>query len=167
MMGVGTVQNRSTDKKDGNPAEYKNTTRGMSQRADNMRRVREQRRLAGDRRKEKQFQPVESDLEITRVSRRTQTRRGEKYLRASEVENRLVQDRSQKQVLVGSDVEALYPSLLDIQVAEIIFTAVLETDVGFEGVNYQEGCRYIVLNCYKTVCGIKDEEFLIELFGRA
>ena len=152
MMGVETVQTRSRDKEDGNPAGDMNTMRGMSRRADNMKRVREKRRLAGGRRKEKQFQPVESDLEITRVRRRAQTTRGEKYLLASEVENRLVQDRSQKQVLVGSDVEALYPSLLDIQVAEIIFKAVLETDVGFEGVNYQEGCRYIVLNCTEQEC---------------
>ena len=44
------------------------------------------------------------------------------------------------------DVEALYPSLKDTKVAEIIFNAIMETKVGFEGVNHQEGARYIVLH---------------------
>ena len=117
-----------------------------------MREVRERRRLAADRRKEKMFQPVETNIEIEKVRRRATTMRGEKYIQAGEVNNSLVQDRSKKQVVVGSDVEALYPSLLDTQVAEIIFKAIMETEVGFEGVNYQEGCRYIVLNCTEQEC---------------
>ena len=68
------------------------------------------------------------------------------------MDNRLVQDRSKKQVIIGSDVEALYPSLCDIKVAEIVFDAIMKTEVGFEGVNYQEGCRYIVLNCSEQEC---------------
>ena len=54
--------------------------------------------------------------------------------------------------MVGSDVEALYPSLEDTKVAEIIFQAIMETKVVFEGVNYQEGARYIVLNCTEQEC---------------
>ena len=48
--------------------------------------------------------------------------------------------------VVGADVEALYPSLSDVQVAEIVYKAVTETEVGFEGVNYLEGANYITLN---------------------
>ena len=36
--------------------------------------------------------------------------------------------------------------------AEIIFDAIMETKVGFDGVNYQEGARYIVLNCTEQEC---------------
>ena len=56
------------------------------------------------------------------------------------------------QTVVGSDVEALYPSVEDTKVAEIIFQAIMETKVEFEGVNYQEGARYIVLNCTEQEC---------------
>ena len=63
-----------------------------------------------------------------------------------------MQDKSTNQVVVGSDVEALYPSLQDTKVAEIVFNAIMETKVGFEGVNYQEGARYIVLNCTEQEC---------------
>ena len=68
------------------------------------------------------------------------------------MENKLVQYRLKNQVLVGSDVEALYPSLQDSKVAEIIFNAIMETKVGFDGVNYQEGASYIVLNCTEQEC---------------
>ena len=52
-----------------------------------------------------------------------QSREDENYYREEEdgkyeVKNKLVQDRSSKQVLVGSDIEALYS---DTQAAEIIF----------------------------------------------
>ena len=65
------------------------------------------------------------------------------------MDNNLVQDKSVNQVVVWSDVEALYPSLLDCQVTKIIFRAIMETKVQFEGVNYQEGARCILLNCTK------------------
>ena len=47
-------------------------------------------------------------------------------------------------MVVGSDVEALYSSLKDTKVAEIIFNAIMETKVGFEGVNF--------LNCTEQEC---------------
>ena len=53
---------------------------------------------------------------------------------------------------MGSDMEALYPSLLDTKVAEIIFKTTMEKKIEFEGVNYQEGARYIVLNCTEQEC---------------
>ena len=80
----------------------------LSTRAEKMRQVRERRRLAADRRKEKMFQPVETNIEIEKVRRRATTMRGEKYIQAGEVNNSLVQERYKKQVGVGSDVEALY-----------------------------------------------------------
>ena len=55
-------------------------------------------------------------------------------------------------VIIGSDVEALYPSLQDVQVAEIIYKAVMESKVMFDGVDYQEGARYIALNSTEQEC---------------
>ena len=42
-------------------------------------------------------------------------------------------------------MEALYPSLEAIQVADIVYQAVLETDIIFKGVDYMVGARYIAL----------------------
>ena len=70
-------------------------------------------------RKEKMFQPVETNIEVVIVRRKTTTGRGEKYLQAGEVNNSLVQDRYKKQVGVAVMWRpyTLYPSLLDTQVA--------------------------------------------------
>jgi hypothetical protein len=76
-------------------------------------------------------------------------RRGQRYLKAGDVQNKLVQDKSTNQVVVRSDVEALCPSLQD---TKVVFNAIMDTKVGFEGVNYQEGARYIVLNCTEQEC---------------
>ena len=51
-----------------------------------------------------------------------------------------------------ADVEALYPSLSDIEVAEIVYQAIMETDIGFEGVDYMEGVKYIVMNSTAQEC---------------
>jgi hypothetical protein len=49
-------------------------------------------------------------------------------------------------------VEALYPSLEAVQVANIVYQAVMESKVKFKGVNYQEGARYIVLTSTEQEC---------------
>ena len=54
--------------------------------------------------------------------------------------------------IVGADVEALYPSLEAIEVANIVYTAIMETEVKFEGVDYLEGCRYIALTSTEQEC---------------
>jgi hypothetical protein len=110
-------------------------------RASRMRMMREKMNRYSDLRKEKRFQPVEGDIEVERVNikRIAQTRRGEQYLKAGKLDTKLVQDKAVNQVVVGSDVKALYPSLEDTKVAEIIFQAIMETKIEFEGVNYHEG----------------------------
>jgi hypothetical protein len=80
------------------------------------------------------------------------TGKGKALLRASEVANNLVQDNGSKIVIIGADVDALYLSLEGVQVAEIIYRAVMETTLEFKGVNYQEGCRYIALTSTAQEC---------------
>ena len=57
-----------------------------------MRSMREKMKRCADLRKEKMFQPVLGEIEVERVKtkRISQTRRGERYLKAGEVDNKLV-----------------------------------------------------------------------------
>jgi hypothetical protein len=118
-----------------------------------MRRIREQRRQAGISRKKLEFQPVEGNISISK-EKAPRTKKGKKLLEAMMVERNLIQDKSKTMEVVGADVEALYPSLSEIQVAEIIYKAIMETEVGFRGINYLEGAKYIVLNSTAKECRI-------------
>ena len=76
--------------------------------------------------------------------------RGE--LRSKDVENKYVQDSESKLIIVGSDVEALYPSLEAIEVAEIVYQAVLESKVKFDSIDWLEACKYIALTSTAQEC---------------
>jgi hypothetical protein len=69
-----------------------------------------------------------------------------------DVKNSLIQDRSRKIQILGSDVESLYPSLDAIEVAQIVYKCIMETDVKFRGVDYQEACRLIALTSSEQEC---------------
>ena len=101
-------------------------------------------------RKKAQFQPVRGEVVVE--PRRAKTKRGQRMLDSMEVDRKLVQDKSKRMVMVGADVEALYPSLSDVEVAEIVYQAIIETDVGFDGVDYMEGCKYIAMNSTAQEC---------------
>ena len=66
----------------------------------------------------------------------------------------MIQDQSKRMVVVGADVEALYPSLEAIEVANIVFRAVQESEVYFEGVDFMEACKYIALTSTEQECRI-------------
>ena len=53
-------------------------------------------------------------------------------------------------MIVGADVEALYPSLSDVDVALICFQAVMDTKIKFDNVNYRAATQYIALNLSET-----------------
>ena len=53
---------------------------------------------------------------------------------------------------MGSDVEALYPSLDADRVAKIIYEAILNSKVTWQNVDYLEACRYIALNWSAEEC---------------
>ena len=115
-------------------------------RAENMRRVREEHiKLASSRKRMTTRDPEDIPDIITntrnvRSTRTASTMRGKRLLRAAEVSNRLVQDRSVKMNVIGADVEALYPSLEAIQVADIVYKAVMETEVEFKMSTIRRGC---------------------------
>ena len=73
----------------------------------------------------------------------------ERGVKSDMVGNELIQDRGAKLQIVGSDVAALYPSL---EVAKIVYNAIMETDVKFSGINYTEACRLIDLTSTEQEC---------------
>ena len=68
------------------------------------------------------------------------------------VSNGMVQDKGNKIQVVGSDVEALYPSLEAVEVAEIVSEAVLNTKIKFENIDWVEGCKYIAITSTEQEC---------------
>ena len=82
-----------------------------------MRKVREAISRKKTQRTVNMFKPVEGDIEVQKITRKALTQRGQKKLIASELDNKLIQNRGETMVIVGADVEALYPSLEDVQVA--------------------------------------------------
>ena len=111
-------------------------------REEHLRNIRETRRKMTAVRRKLEFRPVENDI-VVEKKREPKTNRGRKLLEAMMVEKNLVQDTGRRMEVVGADVEALYPSLDAVQVAEIIYKAIMETDVGFIGINYAEGAKYM------------------------
>ena len=92
-------------------------------------------------------------MEVNRVKRRDCSRRLERgAIRSDQVENTYVQDKSCKIQIVGSDVEALYPSLEALEVVEIIYNAVMETKVKFDNIDWLEAWKYIALISSEQEC---------------
>ena len=46
----------------------------------------------------------------------------------------------------------MYPSLSAIQVAEIVYKAIMESDMKFDNINYKDGVRYLALNWSEQEC---------------
>ena len=67
----------------------------------------------------------------------TKTWRGERLTHARDVANDQVQDVLEL-VVVGADVVALYPSLTDIEIANICFEAIMKSSVKFQNINYRK-----------------------------
>ena len=92
------------------------------------------------------------DMKIKRMPRREMSKKAKGLLTSSQVNNSLVQDAGSKIQVVGSDVEALYPSLDAVEVAQIVYNAIMKTEVMFKGINYQEACRMIALTSSEQEC---------------
>ena len=93
------------------------------------------------------------DLEVKRVRRRDASKRMDSWgLSAESVENKYIQDKGARIQIIGSDVEALYPSLNAVEVAQIVYNCMMETGVKIKGINYQEACRMIALTSTEQEC---------------
>ena len=59
---------------------------------------------------------------------------GERVTFARDVDNAKVQDHDEV-VVVGADLEALYPNLVDIEIANITYYAILKSKINFKNVD--------------------------------
>ena len=73
---------------------------------------------------------------------------GEDLTHAKDVDNERVQDVLQL-VVIWADVEALSPSLTDIQVANICCEAIIKSKITFTNINYRKAHLYIAINMNK------------------
>ena len=123
-----------------------------------MMKIRKEMMKMKERRKPRNSRSVSiedfEDLEIKRVARRDlSTRRMESLgLLSGSVSNRLIQNNGEKIQVVGSDVEALYPSLEAVEVAKIVYNCIMKSEVEFKGVDYTEACRLIALTSTEQEC---------------
>ena len=101
----------------------------------------------GRKKKEFRFGEEAKDLEL-----KARTINGQKLIRSQDVSKEEIQDREKKMEVVGADVESLYPSLNDEVVANLVYEAILETDMKFLNINYKEGVRYLALNWSEKEC---------------
>ena len=138
--------------------ENKSTDRIMKiGKAEGILRLREEmRKLKNTRIKPKTRDITKDDfeeIEIKRVRRKDCSgRRDTGVLRSYMVDNMYVQDKGEKIQIVGSDVEALYPSLHAVEVAEIVYEAVLKTKIKFQNIDWMEGCKYVALTSTEQEC---------------
>ena len=126
-------------------------------RLERMMKVREMLARSKDGRKPVGSREVKEDefpeMEFEYISRKDSSKRkGSRGVQSNKVDNKLIQDRSVKLQIVGSDVAALYPSLDAVEVARIIYNAIMETEIKFSGVDYMEACRLIALTSTEQEC---------------
>ena len=97
----------------------------------------------------KQFdkRPVETELQLKEHRMRAKTMKGLRILHASQVTNDEVQDEAAK-VVIGADVDGLYPALEDMEVANICYEAVLKTSIKFSNIAGRQK-RYIRMCPFK------------------
>ena len=74
--------------------------------------------------------------EMVREVKRRESSRGMEtgVLRSDQVNKRWLQDKGNRVQVIGVDVEALYPSLEAVEVAEIVYNAMMETKVKIENI---------------------------------
>jgi hypothetical protein len=74
---------------------------------------------------------------------------GEGIVYAKDVSNNMVQDQHQV-VVVGADVEALYPNLVDVEIANLCYQAIMKSRINFNNINYKKALLYLAINMHKT-----------------
>ena len=72
--------------------------------------------------------------------------------KASTAPPEVIQAIDERVVIVGMDVEALYPSLLVKEIKKLVYEGVMESSLSWQGVDYREGLRFIALNWSKEKC---------------
>ena len=111
-------------------------------------RMREMRGKMTDARRRMEDREAKDLSLVKKGSRSAKTIRGAQLLLASRAEPGAAQDKSRR-TIVGADVEALFPSIEDIETANVCFKAVLESEVKFTDFNYKKGLEYVAMHLTK------------------
>ena len=75
-----------------------------------------------------------------------------KWVSSRDVPNSMVQDRSKPMVVIGSDCVSLFPNLRKVEAADEAADAVMEGNVDWQNINWQEACRYVALGRPEPWC---------------
>ena len=126
-------------------------------RAENMIKMREEMRILKNKRLKSKTRTLKitefEDMEVRECRRADTSRRLDKgVLRSDEVDNKMVQDKGNRVQVIGADVEQLYPSLHAVEVAEIVYKAMMDTEVKFDNVEWLEAFKYIALTSTAQEC---------------
>ena len=84
--------------------------------------------------------------------KRTNSYKRCRKVNSREVDNKLIQDRSQKMVIIGSDAISLYPNLTGRESADEVAEAVMQSSLKWEGLNWKEATRVLVFGRDETWC---------------
>ena len=75
--------------------------------------------------------------------------KGERVVYAKDVDNDEVQNKGEL-VVVGADVEALYPSLQDIEIANVCYNTIMKSSISINNINYKSALLYLAITMNKT-----------------
>jgi hypothetical protein len=76
----------------------------------------------------------------------------ERLISSQEANPEDLQDYSLPMVIIGSDVEALYPNLCSERVAKLVYEAIIKSKVKFENNDYLEAVRFIAMSWLAEEC---------------
>ena len=83
---------------------------------------------------------------ILNRQRVSKTYKGKRIIEAKDViRQEIIQDKDDL-VVTGADVEGLYPSLSDIEVALIVFEAIMNSGIKFENIDFRLAGKYISMH---------------------
>ena len=71
---------------------------------------------------------------------------GRRVLEARDTIRKEVIQDEEDLVVTGADMEGLYPNLSDIEVAQLCFEAIMNSDIKFENIDYQKAGTYVALH---------------------
>ena len=115
--------------------DYTGRNKRMNFMRDKMRMTRERKQLQNRQKKAQE-------------TMKPRTVRGKRLLEGRDVKTGEIQEQEEL-VIVGSDVEALYPSLSDIEVALICSDAIMQSDIDFKMINFRVAEKYVAMHLTK------------------
>ena len=127
-------------------------------RMDRVGRMRMMREKLRQSRRRSDQTPISNNMELKAVKQTARTMRGHRLLASTRMENERIQKADEK-VIIGADVEGLYPALRDLEVAAICYKAVIDSNIVFQNIEYKKLGMYLAMNL--TV-----EEAMIHPLGR-